>query len=425
MNQKRYSGLIFSTSYLDNSDSSQLVHLRDYIEQHDVKVGIVTSLHTASTRKWLKKAPLPVDTWVCAGSIKKSRHEWYKKPMPQVMSVAMGRLGKVRSEVLSVCWSDTDRKASEAAFIDYIMKPEPSAIIRMLSEEPATSAPETDTDVPAPLTGVFGAMVGDMVGVPHEHKSGRTKNPAFKFKRDKWRCSDDSVLSMAVAEWLMSDRTLTGLDRQFTIWGYSHYKCGFGSGFKAWLDSKEHGRRYATSNGAAMRVVPIGIVTQSMEECLDLADRQARLTHDSDEASAGAQAVAACVYLTRTGMEKADIKAYIESRFSMDLSKSIQELRDGYDIEERHVNCDCMRSTSEAIACWLQSDTYEQAIRNAISLGGDADTIAAMAGGIAACTKGMEIPVDLAEECFSLVPEDLKRTLILFDRYASTLQSVR
>ncbi|MCF0172929.1 MAG: ADP-ribosylglycohydrolase family protein [Bacteroidales bacterium] len=413
--QRKYSGLIFSTSYLDRADQEQLAQLSDYVSRHDIKVAIVTNYHTDSARKWMKTAPIRVDAWVCASSIKQSRHTWYKKPMPQVMSVAMGKIGRVRSEVLSVCSNDTDRKASEAAFIDQIMHPAPSELIPLLTDAPKVEIPPVNLDVPAPLTGLFGAIVGDMVGVPHEHKS-RTQNPEFKFRKEKWHCSDDSVLSAAVAQWLMGDRSIEDLDRQFTIWGYAHYTCGFGRAFKTWLDSREHIRRHATSNGAAMRVTPVGIVANSLEECLFLADMQARLTHNSNEASTGAQAVAVCVFLTRQGKSKAEIKKYIESTFGMNLDRSIGDLRAGYNIDEQHGSCDSLRCTSEAIICWLHSDTFEQTIRNAISLGGDADTIAAMAGGIAASTLGMEIPVEIAEECFRIMPEDLKRTLISFNK---------
>lgn len=418
--QNKYSALLFSTSYLDNADANELAQLRDYIDQHDVKVGIVTNYLTSDTKKWLKTAPLRVDTWTCGGSIKESRHVWYRKPMPQVMSVTMGKLRKIRSEVLSVCWNDIDLEASEKAYIDCLMRPSPAELIPMLTDAPRAETPAIDLSMPAPLTGVFGAMVGDMVGAPHEHKSGRTKNPKFKFKKDKWRSTDDSVLTMAVAEWLMSDRSREALDRQFTIWCFAHYKCGFGHDFMNWLDSKEHGSRYATSNGAAMRVVPVGIAAKSLEECLELADFQARMTHNSDEASNGAQAIAACVFLTRTGKSKEEIKAYIEDTFKMDLNRTIQELRDGYDKDEPQ-NCNCLRCASEAIICWLQSDGYEQTIRNSISLGGDADTIAAMAGGIAACTKGMEIPQEIAEECYNLLSEDLKQTLITFENHYNNM----
>ena len=185
--------------------------------------------------------------------------------------------------------------------------------------------------------------------------------------------------------------------------GYSHR-------FKAWLRSAEHLPYGGNTNGSAMRVGACGWAAESLEEALDLARQTAEVSHNSDEGIRGAQAVAAAIFLTRTGHPKEEIRRYVEETFRYDFSPSVDEIRR---TATHAYNCDV--SIPQAFCCWLQSDSYEATVRNAVSLATDADTIAAIAGGIAAATPGMEIPQAWADKVFGMLNPDLKSILVDFN----------
>lgn len=260
-------------------------------------------------------------------------------------------------------------------------------------------------------TGIIGAICGDIIGLPYEFRGTRTKDFNFPLKLNDF--SDDTILSVAIAHWLMGERT-EALLRQHLLDYAIRFKDKdvWGRGFMAWVESGGTlDRKGVASNGAAMRVTAIGYASDDLQEVLRLADMSARITHDSDEAARGAQASAAAVLMARTGHSKDEVRSYIEQTFNYDLSRRVEEIRKDYQFE---ILCD--RCVPEAIICWLQSSTYEEAVRNAVSLGGDADTQAAIAGGIAAATPGMEVPAELAQACFDLLPDDFKDTLMRFHR---------
>lgn len=260
-----------------------------------------------------------------------------------------------------------------------------------------------------PVTGIIGAICGDVIGLPYEFRGTRTKDYNFELKLNDF--SDDTILSTAIAHWLMGERTEDLLRRHLLDYAtrFKH-KDVWGRGFMAWVESGGTlDRKGVASNGAAMRVTAIGYASDDLQEVLRLAEMSARITHDSDEAARGAQAAAASVFLARTGHHKDEVRRYIEETFNYDLSRTVEDIRKDYQFE---ILCD--RCVPESIICWLQSDTYEQTVRNAVSLGGDADTMAAIAGGIAASTPGMEVPIKLADTCFNLLPADFKDTVIRF-----------
>lgn len=260
-------------------------------------------------------------------------------------------------------------------------------------------------------TGIIGAICGDIIGLPYEFRGTRTKDFNFPLKLNDF--SDDTILSVAIAHWLMGERT-EALLRQHLLDYAIRFKDKdvWGRGFMAWVESGGTiDRKGVASNGAAMRVTAIGYASDDLQEVLRLADMSARITHDSDEAARGAQASAVAVLMARTGHSKDEVRSYIEQTFNYDLSRRVEEIRKDYQFE---ILCD--RCVPESIICWLQSSTYEEAVRNAVSLGGDADTQAAIAGGIAAATPGMEVPAELAQACFDLLPDDFKDTLMRFHR---------
>ena len=160
-------------------------------------------------------------------------------------------------------------------------------------------------------------------------------------------------------------------------------------------------------NGSAMRVSPIGWMYDSLEETLAEAQRSAEVTHNHPEGIKGAQAIAACVFLARTGKKKEEIKEYVSSTFGYDLGRTIEEIRPSYHIS---ANATCQGSVPEAIISFLDSTNYENAIRLAISIGGDSDTIACMAGGIAEAYY-REIPDEIVNTVLDLLPQQMQEVI--------------
>lgn len=254
---------------------------------------------------------------------------------------------------------------------------------------------------------VMGAVCGDIIGLPYELRPDRTKDYHFEMKLHDF--SDDSILTVAIAEWLAGDRSPERLKSGLLNFATRFlHKNVWGWGFKSWVESGGAlDRSGVTSNGAAMRVAAIGYAAETEEEVLRLADMSARITHNSDEASRGAQAVSLAVFMARKGHDKASMLRTIEDKFGYNLHRTVEEIRAGYSFQ---IECD--KCVPESIICYLRSDTYEQAVRNAVSLGGDADTMAAIAGAIAAATPSMEIPLTIAQPCFEILPEDFKEIII-------------
>ena len=164
-----------------------------------------------------------------------------------------------------------------------------------------------------------------------------------------------------------------------------------------------------------MRVAPVAWYAQSLDECLALAKITAEVTHNSEEGIRGAQAVAAAILLNRTGKPKADIKSYIEQTFGYDLNRTTDEIRPDYQFETA-----CDKSVPESIICFLEADSFMDAAIRAISLGGDTDTMACIAGNIAAAT--MPVPKDIAAACYDKLPQELREIL---DRWNSSVEKHR
>lgn len=258
-------------------------------------------------------------------------------------------------------------------------------------------------------TGLMGVVCGDVMGLPYEFRGTRTKDYDFPLVLKDF--SDDTILTMAVARWLTEGERTEARLRSLYLELANRFidKNVWGRGFMEWVKSGGTiDRQGVRSNGAAMRVVPIGYASDDADEVLYLADLSARITHNSDEASRGAQAVALAVMMARLKHSKEEIKATLSNKFGYDLDRRIEDIRATYQFE---IFCDLC--VPEAIICWLQSDTYEQTVRNCVSLGGDADTQAAMAGGIATAS-GMQIPMHIAQPCYDLLPEDFQHIVNTF-----------
>ena len=238
---------------------------------------------------------------------------------------------------------------------------------------------------PNPL---YGALGGDFVGSIYEHDNVRTKD--FPLLGHWCKFTDDSILTMATADAICSK---TDYSICYHRWGNRYPHRGYGRSFRTWLARPEGELTPYGSwgNGAAMRVSPVGFAFQSVDEVLDAAEASAAATHNHDEGIRGASATALAVFLARQGQGKDFIKEEIEFRFDYDLSKSLDSIRPTYTFDST-----CQGSVPVAIRAFLESWCYEDAIRNAISVGGDSDTIAAIAGGIALAYY-KEVPAQLVD----------------------------
>ena len=183
--------------------------------------------------------------------------------------------------------------------------------------------------------------------------------------------------------------------------GNKYPRAGYGESFGFWL-RQEYPQPYNSwGNGAGMRVSPVGLYAKSIDEALKLAELTASVSHNHPEGIKGAQAIAASVFLCKKGKPKQEIKRYVEDTFEYSLNRTIAEIRPNYCFD-----VSCQGSVPEAIIAFLEGNSFEEVIRLAISLGGDSDTIACMAGAIAACCY--EIPQEIAEKCDGLLTKDLK-----------------
>ena len=243
---------------------------------------------------------------------------------------------------------------------------------------------------------MIGAIAGDIIGSVYEFGLIRTKE--FPLFGPESRFTDDSVLTVAVAQAILTDGDYR---RAVLDFGRRYPDAGYGGFFRGWLDSPDPKPYNSWGNGSAMRVSPVGFAFESVEDVLREAKRSAEFTHDHPEGIKGAQATALAVFLARTEWDKDLIRNEITTRFGYDLDRSVDEIRPGYGFDES-----CQRTVPEAIIAFLESESYEDAIRNAISLGGDSDTLACIAGGIAEAFYG-PVPAVITEQVRGILPADL------------------
>ena len=271
-----------------------------------------------------------------------------------------------------------------------------------------------------PLTGLIGGICGEVLGSKYELEKDKQKVKKLATKKDikvlkSMTYTDDTILSLAIAKWLMDDPShakdsLIDLFKHFA----NRYRYNtFSDTFRDWVKSPNRAPYGANTNGSAMRVAPVAWYAQSLDECLVLAKTTAEVTHNSPEGIRGAQAVAAAIFLNRTGMSKDDIRSYIEQTFGYDLHRSTDEIRPDYAFETA-----CDKSVPESIICFLESESFMDAVICAISLGGDTDTMACMAGNIAATT--MPVPENIAQACYDKLPQELREILNEWNKHSYT-----
>jgi len=243
---------------------------------------------------------------------------------------------------------------------------------------------------------ILGAIAGDIIGSRFEHDN--TKKTDFSLFSPYCRFTDDTALTVATMECLMSEkRDYARFYRQYAL-KYPH--SGFGGGFKGWMYAANPQPYNSFGNGSAMRVSPVGWRFPTLEETLAEAEQSATVTHNHGEGIKGAQAVAAAVFLARTGKSKEEIKQCIETTFAYDLQRTCDEIRPSY-----HFDVTCQGSVPESIIAFLESADFESAVRLAVSLGGDSDTIAAITGSIAEAFYG-SVPDNIAKEVIKRLPKE-------------------
>ena len=259
---------------------------------------------------------------------------------------------------------------------------------------------------------MLGAIVGDIVGSIYEFQN--TKSMDFDLITPWSNFTDDSVMTLAVAKWLVEDEahTIHYLIYCMQELGNRYPNAGYGGNFSAWLREDEPQPYNSWGNGAGMRVSPVGLYAKTLDEALALAAITASVSHNHPEGVKGAQAIATSVFLCKQGKSKQEIKDYVERTFGYDLHRTIAEIRPRYDFD-----VSCQGSAPEAIIAFLEGNSFEEVVRLAISLGGDSDTIGAMAGAIAACMY--PIPDEITERCNGILTEDLRE---IKDRFCELIE---
>ena len=256
------------------------------------------------------------------------------------------------------------------------------------------------------MKGIIGSIAGDVIGSTREWDPIKSKE--FDLFESESGFTDDTVLILAIASWLIenkdSEEVLTLKIKQF---GKKYPNAGYGRMFIEWLYDDNTEAYGSWGNGSAMRVSPVAWATDSLEETQKLARMSAVVTHNHPEGIKGALAVADAIFLSRTGSDKEEIKHHIESEYNYDLSRKLDDIRSDYEFD-----VSCQGSVPEAIICFLEGHDFEDTIRNAVSLGGDADTQAAIAGSIASAY--WHVPSEITAETLICLDYDLLETLIEF-----------
>jgi ADP-ribosylglycohydrolase len=257
---------------------------------------------------------------------------------------------------------------------------------------------------------LLGSIAGDVIGSVFEARPIKTKE--FPLFTTRSTFTDDTVMTAAIAHAI-----LRGVDYVTAVktFGRKYPDAGYGGFFYNWIMSAESSPYNSWGNGSAMRVSPIGFAFDTAETVLIEAEKSAAITHDHPEGIKGAQATALAIFLARSGGTKAAIKEEIGRRFGYDLERSLDEIRPDY-----RFDVSCQGSVPESIIAFLEADNYEETVRNAISLGGDGDTMACIAGGIAQAFY-CDIPDDIVANVRRRLPEELLLILDAFNtKYLSS-----
>ncbi len=253
---------------------------------------------------------------------------------------------------------------------------------------------------------MLGAMIGDIVGSVYEWHNIKAED--FVFLKEECFFTDDSVLTAATAKALMEGISYVEAYQDFA---QRYPGRGYGGYFLKWIHAENPKPYNSWGNGSAMRVSPVGFAYNTVEEVLAEAERSASVTHNHPEGINGAQAAALAVLLARQGAAQEDIRREITIRFGYDLDRTLDEIRPDYSFD-----VSCQGSVPEAIIAFLESTGYEDAVRKAISIGGDSDTIACITGGIAEAFYG-GVPDDIAKQGRTFLPDEFLDIIEEFEEW--------
>ena len=251
---------------------------------------------------------------------------------------------------------------------------------------------------------MLGAVVGDVIGSPFEQTN--VKSTTFRLFDRGAQCTDDSILTVATADALLRDR-----DYRKAYQDYFHRfpNAGYGGNFVVWANRRESHPYHSWGNGSAMRSSPVGWAYDTLSDVLDEAERTAAVTHDHPDGITGAQAVAACVFLARTEHDRARIREFVHDGCQYPLDRTLDQIRPAYEF-----NASCKGTVPVAVQAFLESTDFESAVRLAVSVGGDSDTIACIAGAIAHAYYG-GIPKHLLEPVLEIyMSPDLVNVALTF-----------
>ena len=250
---------------------------------------------------------------------------------------------------------------------------------------------------------MIGAITVDIIGSAYEFdNAGRYDFDPFPPRAD---FTDDTVLTIAIADAILSGRDYGESVREYAL---DYPGRGYGGMFCQWIHNDDPKPYNSYGNGSAMRVSPIGWAFDSLEKTLEEAEKSAAITHNHPEGIKGAQAVAAGIFLARTGHTKKEIKEFVTDNFSYNLDRPLSEIKPFYSFDET-----CQRTVPEAFTCFLESENFEDAIRKAIWLGGDSDTLACITGGFAEAYY-REIPEEWIERSRRILDDRLNGVVDVF-----------
>ncbi len=250
---------------------------------------------------------------------------------------------------------------------------------------------------------MLGAIAGDIIGSVYEIHPIKTKD--FPLFHPRCTFTDDTVLTVAVARALLSGQSYMESIRQI---GRRYPGANYGGTFIHWLFSDAPRPYNSWGNGSAMRVSPVGFAFPNEAEVLRQAQRSAEITHNHPEGVKGAQATALTIFLARTSTGREDLRKRIQEQFGYDLERTVNDIRPGYTFD-----VSCQGTVPEALIAFLDSDSYEDAVRNAVSLGGDSDTLACITGGIAEAFYG-GVPTEIQAKVQDLLPSELWEVVVAF-----------
>lgn len=260
---------------------------------------------------------------------------------------------------------------------------------------------------------MYGAILGDIIGSPFEFDRG-DKTKDFKLFSRRSHFTDDSVMTLAVCEALLKvgqDATVKEIEdaviSSMQSWGRRYPHEGYGGYFRRWLTARHPEPYNSFGNGSAMRVSAAGWLYDSLEKTRVVAKATANVTHNHPEGIKGAEATASAIFMARNGSSKEEIKKYIENEFHYDLNRTLDEIRPSFHMDET-----CQKTVPEAIIAFLEAKDFEDAIRNAVSLGGDTDTLGAITGSIAEAYFG--ISETLISECRNRINKDMRDVVDAF-----------